>query len=164
MRVSVTVQVRRPGIAAGRLREVVRHALRRQRCAPNTTVSVVLVSDRAIRRLNRRFLGINRPTDVLSFPLNSSRGRARRGRFLDLGARSPEPEARQYLGDIVISADRARVQARQAGHPVRSEVALLAVHGVLHLLGYDDHRPADAAAMARRQRTLVAETGFEVAG
>ncbi len=151
MRVYVTVQVQRPGIAAGRLREVVRHALRRQRCAPNTTVGVVLVSDRAIRRLNRRFLGRDRPTDVLAFPGGTD------------GPRAPGSGPR-YLGDVVISADRARVQARQAGHPVRSEVALLAVHGVLHLLGYDDHRPADAAAMARRQRTLVAETGLEVAG
>lgn len=163
MRVDVTVRARRPGIAVGRLREVVRHALRRQRCAADTAVGVALVSDRAIRRLNRRYLGVNRSTDVLSFPLNRARRRPRRGRFPDRGPRRAVPGAR-YLGDVVVSADRARVQAREAGHPVRSEVALLAVHGVLHLLGYDDHRPADAAAMARRQRMLVAEMGLEVAG
>ncbi len=151
MRVHVTVRVRRPGIAAGRLREVIRHALRRQRCAPDTAVGVALVSDRAIRRLNRRFLHRDRPTDVLAFPSGTDRSRA-------------PGSGPRYLGEVVISTNRARVQAREAGHPVRSEVALLAVHGVLHLLGYDDRRPADAAAMARRQRMLVAETGLEVAG
>ncbi len=151
MRVDVTVHVRRPGIAVGRLREVIRHALRRQRCAPDTAVGVALVSDRAIRGLNRKFLRRDRPTDVLAFPSGTH------------GPRAPGPRPR-YLGDVVISVDRARVQAREAGHPVRSEVALLAVHGVLHLLGYDDHRPTDAAAMARRQSMLVAEMGLEVAG
>jgi len=164
MRVDVTVMVRRPGIAAERLRGVVRHTLRRQRCPSNTAVGVALVSDRAIRQLNRRFLGIDRPTDVLSFPLNAAHERTRRLQIPAAGARRPLPGAREYLGDVVISVERARVQAREAGHPVRTEVALLAVHGVLHLLGYDDHRPRQAALMARRQRLLVAEAGLEVAG
>lgn len=164
MRVHITVRVRRPGIAANRLRGVIRHALRRQRCADGTAVGVALVSDRAIRRLNRRFLHRDRPTDVLAFPASNFHQRAQRRRIQYPAPRIQDPAVQGYLGDVVLSVERARVQAREAGHPVRSEVALLAVHGVLHLLGYDDHRPADATAMARRQRLLVAEMGLEVAG
>jgi probable rRNA maturation factor len=109
------------------------------------------VSDRTIRALNGVFLHHDFPTDVLAFPAGTRNG--------------PTPEGiGRYMGDIVISVDRARAQARAVGHPVRTEVALLAVHGVLHLLGYNDHRPRQASRMARRQRTLLAEAGIEVAG
>ncbi len=142
------MQVRRPGIARRRLQRVVRHALRRQRGAGKTDVSVALVSDRAMRALNRAFLHRDHPTDVLAFPA---------------GGRTPHVTGGVgYLGDVVISVDRARVQARVAGHPVGSEIALLAVHGVLHLIGYDDHRPGEASRMTRRQRMLLAEAGIKV--
>jgi probable rRNA maturation factor len=150
MRVHVAMQVRRPGIARRRLQRVVRHALRRQRGAGGTAIGVALVSDRAMQALNRAFLHRDRPTDVLAFPA---------------GARKAQVPGRGgYLGDVVISVDRARVQARAAGHPVGSEIALLAVHGVLHLMGYDDHRPREAVRMTRRQRTLLAEAGIKVTG
>lgn len=146
MKVSIAIRVRRPAIAARRLRGVVMHALRRERCQAGTEVSVALVSDAAIRRLSRRFLGIDKPTDVLAFPLRG------------------EVVGDHMLGEVIVSVDRARLQARKIGHSPRSEVALLAVHGVLHLLGYDDTTPVAAARMARRQRTLVAEAGEEVRG
>lgn len=145
VRISVVSRVRRPGISARALRAVVRHALRRERARTNAEVSIVLVADAAIRRLNRRFLAKDRTTDVLAFPIDG----AGRGRL---------------LGEVIISVDRARVQARRAGHPVRTEVALLAVHGVLHLMGYDDHTRLGAAAMMRRQCALLAEAGEQVAG
>ncbi len=151
MRVSVTVQVRRPGIAPRRLQQVVRHVLRRHRGRVGSEIGVALVSDRTIRALNGVFLHHDFPTDVLAFPAGTRNG--------------PTPAGiGRYMGDIVISVDRARAQARAVGHPVRTEVALLAVHGVLHLLGYNDHRPRQASRMARRQRTLLAEAGIEVAG
>lgn len=127
-------------------------------------MGVALVSDAVIRRLNRNFLGVDRPTDVLSFPF----GTASPHQALASRPRARDPIAQigrkgtRYLGDVVISVDRARVQAQAVGHALRSEIALLAVHGVLHLLGYDDVRRADAAKMARRQRVLAAEAGFEV--
>ena len=164
MRVDVAVRVRRPGITIHRLRRVAGHVLRRQRCAAATEVALALVSDAAIRRLNRRFLGIDRPTDVLSFPANRSRAPLGRGRIRHPGSTILDRARRPYLGDVVISVDRARVQARAAGHPLRTEIALLTVHGLLHLLGYDDRRRADAAKMTRRQRLLAADAGFEVAG
>jgi probable rRNA maturation factor len=164
MRVYVAVRVRRPGITVHRLRRVAGHVLRRQRCATETEVAVALVSDAAIRRLNRRFLGLDRPTDVLSFPANRLRARAGRGRFRHPASAILDRAVRHYIGDVVISVDRARVQARAVGHPARTEIALLTVHGLLHLLGYGDRRRADAAKMTRRQRLLAAEAGFEVAG
>jgi len=151
MRVSVTVQVRRPGITARRLQYVVRHVLRRHRGRVGSEIGVALVSDRTIRTLNGVFLHHDFPTDVLAFPAGKRNG--------------PTPAgAGRYMGDIVISVDRARAQARAVGHPVGTEIALLAVHGVLHLLGYNDQRPRQASRMARRQRTLLAEAGIEVAG
>jgi len=164
MQVSVALYVRRPGITVPRLRHVVRHVLRRQRCAPDTEVALALVSDATVRRLNRQFLGIDRPTDVLSFPATRARARVVRRRIQDPGSKILDREVRGYLGDVVISVDRARVQARAVGHPLRTEIALLAVHGLLHLLGYDDRRRTDAVHMSRRQRVLAAEAGFEVAG
>ncbi len=151
MRVSVTVHVRRPGITPRRLQQVVRLVLRRHRGRVGSEIGVALVSDRTIRTLNGVFLHHDFPTDVLAFPAGKHNG--------------PTPAGMgRYMGDIVISVDRARAQARAVGHPVGTEIALLAVHGVLHLLGYNDHRPRQASRMARRQRTLLAEAGIEVAG
>ena len=141
MRVSVLSQVTRPGIRADRLARVVRHVLRRERAPRASEVTVALVSDAAIRTLNRRFLKRDRPTDVLAFP-----------------------GGRPFLGDVAVSVPRARAQARAAGHPVASEIALLAAHGALHLLGYDDRTGAQRARMMRRQRALLGELGIEVRG
>lgn len=141
MRVSVLSEVARPGIRADRLARVVEHVLRRERAPGASEVTVALVDDAVIRRLNRRFLGKDRPTDVLAFPGDSP-----------------------YLGDVAISVERARVQARRAGHPVAAEVALLAAHGVLHLLGYDDRTRRHRAELMRRQRALLGELSIEVRG
>jgi probable rRNA maturation factor len=139
--VTVTVIVRagRPGITSRRLRQVIRHVLRREGAAPSSHLTVALVSDAQIRDLNRRFLGKDSPTDVLAFPAGGG-----------------------YLGDVVVSVDRARVQARAAGHTVGSEVAFLAAHGALHLLGSRDETPRARAAMLRRQRVLLREVGVQV--
>ena len=139
MTVTVISRVPRPGITASRLRRVIRHILRRERASTPVDLTVLLVSDGQIRALNRRFLGRDHSTDVLAFPAGEG-----------------------YLGDIVVSVDRARVQARAAGHPPGTEVAFLAAHGTLHLLGHDDATPRARAAMLRRQRDLLGEVGVRV--
>lgn len=138
----VLAKVRRPGITPRRLRRVLVHVLRRQRAPRRAQVTVVLVSDSAIRVLNRKFLRKDRSTDVLAFP----------------------GEDRTFLGEVVISVDRARAQAKAAGHNPAAEIALLAAHGVLHLLGYDDRTAGQRARMMRRQRRLLHELGIEVRG
>lgn len=99
-------------------------------------VTVAIVSDRRIRTLNRRYRRKDRATDVLSFP-------------------STEPG---YLGDIVIAAGVARRQAREAGHSLQTELRVLALHGLLHLLGYDHER--DAGRMARVEARLRVRGGL----
>ena len=99
-------------------------------------VTLALVSDRRIRALNRRYRSKDGPTDVLSFPAD-------------------EPGT---LGDIVIAAGVARRQAREAGHSLQTELRVLALHGLLHLLGYDHEH--DDGRMARLERRLRAKGGL----
>lgn len=100
-------------------------------------VVLALVSDRDIQALHKRSRGINRPTDVLSFPLHTSR------------PYRPDADGVIHLGDIVISVPTARRQARARGCPLGEELDELMVHGLLHLVGYDHERPRDAVRMSR---------------
>jgi probable rRNA maturation factor len=100
------------------------------------TVTIAIVSDTRIRALNRRYRRKNRATDVLSFP----------------------GQAAGHLGDIVIAAGVARQQARGARHALQTELRVLALHGLLHLLGYDHER--DAGLMARIEARLRARGGL----
>jgi probable rRNA maturation factor len=106
-------------------------------------VSIALVSDRVMRRLNRAHRGVDRATDVLSFPADAPRtGRTRR----------------DCLGDIAIARGVAARQARQAGHPIGTELRILALHGLLHLLGYDHE--ADRGRMERVEERLRRRAGL----
>ncbi len=155
MQVAISVQVRRPGISASGLRRIVRSVMKREGASRRSGISIALVGDAAMRWLNRRYLGKDRATDVLAFPLYE---RFRGGR------RMPSVGRRTQLGEVVVCVDRARTQADAAGHPVRTEVALLAAHGVLHLLGYEDRTRRGAARMMARARALLAEAGEQVKG
>jgi probable rRNA maturation factor len=113
------------------------------RAAPRTrpgTVTIVITTDRRIRRLNRTWRGIDKATDVLSFPAGDDPGPAR------------------HLGDLVISRETAARQARNEGHSLGTEVRVLALHGLLHLLGYDHER--DSGRMARIERRLRRQGGL----
>ena len=102
--------------------------------------TVVISDDKQLRQLNRQFRGIDAPTDVLSFPTN----------FTD-------PESRlTYLGDVIISATRAREQAQAGGHPFEDELLLLIVHGILHLLGYDHVEEDEKQVMQTAQNEILA--------
>lgn len=106
----------------------------------NAEVSVLLVGDKAMRSLNRRYRGKDRTTDVLSFPL-------REGRFIRI-----QPHV---LGDIVLSLPAAARQAKTSGEPYHEEIRRLLVHGYLHLLGYDHEKSrAEAGRMIGRERRL----------
>ena len=112
----------------------------------NAELSVLLAGDAKLRRLNRQYRGIDRATDVLSFAQDPPHGPS---------------ETRCVLGDVVVSADMAARQARDAGHPLRDELMLLVAHGVLHLLGYDHHTPRDESKMrAAEQAALNTGTGL----
>jgi probable rRNA maturation factor len=110
-------------------------------------LSVVLTSDRAIRTLNRQWRGHDQPTNVLSFPTPASAlGKLPRG-------------APRHLGDIVIAYETVAREARAARKPLDHHLAHLALHGFLHLLGYDHESHPDAEAMERRERRILARLG-----
>lgn len=107
-------------------------------------LSIVLTDDARLRQLNRDYLGIDAPTDVLSFPASET---------------DPETGV-SYLGDLLISIPRAEEQARSAGHPLEAEVQLLVVHGVLHLLGHDHAGPEDKVRMWAAQAQILDKLGL----
>ena len=118
------------------------------RIAPKTAtgaIGVALVTDARIRALNRQFRRKDAVTDVLSFPP---------------GAPEQVPADVRELGDIVIAMGVARRQARDQGHAYSAELKILALHGLLHLLGYDHHSPADLGRMARLERRLRRKGGL----
>jgi probable rRNA maturation factor len=106
---------------------------------PGESVAVLtLTGDEHLREYNRRYRGLDEPTDVLAF--------AAQEKPSDQRFQAP-PGTEHWLGDIVISLPRARRQAKEAGHPVNDEVRMLAVHGLLHLLGYDHAEPDEERKM-----------------
>jgi probable rRNA maturation factor len=111
-----------------------------------SSISVSFVRDAKIRELNRAFRGLDKPTDVLSFPL------------VEPG--DAYPGAERLLGDIVISVDTARRQAADYDAPLDREVERLLIHGVLHLLGHDHLEPAERAAMEAEERRLADAIGM----
>jgi len=119
-------------------------ALEHESQSIDSDLSIVLTDNEHLHELNLNYLGVDSPTDVLSFPASEQ---------------DPETGAR-YLGDILISIPRAQAQAESAGHPLESEVQLLVVHGVLHLLGHDHAEPADKARMWKAQAEILESLGL----
>lgn len=107
---------------------------------------MVLVDDAAMAELNRAYRGASGPTDVLAFPMAE-------GRFRGL--------SRTLLGDVVISVETARRQAPPGGGGLRAELALLLVHGLLHLAGYDHGTAAERRRMWRKQRAILTACGIQ---
>jgi probable rRNA maturation factor len=127
-----------PGLRSTTLKALLRGALVLLG-RPRATVSLVLTGDATLQRLNRDYLETDRATDVLSFPL------------ADL-EELRDPARACFLGEIYISLARAREQARVAKRPYHAEVAHLAIHGLLHLIGHDHPTPD----MRRRMKTIEA--------
>jgi rRNA maturation RNase YbeY len=101
---------------------------------PRATVSVVLTGDETVRSLNRDFREVDKPTDVLSFPLADPEALR-------------DPDAAVFLGEIYISLDTARAQSKAARRTLARETAHLTIHGILHLLGHDHHRAGEKKRM-----------------
>jgi probable rRNA maturation factor len=111
-------------------------------------VGVIVTGDVTVRDLSRRYRGEDAPTDVLSFAFGE-----------DAGEFVLPPGESTRLGDVAISLPAARRQAKQAGHSLEREMALLLVHGLLHLLGYDHAIDDDARVMRSRESALLATPG-----
>lgn len=110
----------------------------------NGDITIVLTDDRQLHELNLDYLGVDAPTDVLSFPASET-----------------DPETGSaYLGDIILSVPRAAAQAQAAGHPVEAEAQLLVVHGTLHLLGYDHATEEEKTIMWAEQAKVLERLGL----
>jgi probable rRNA maturation factor len=126
------------------LERTVQAALKHQGASSESELSVLLTDDARLQALNQKYLGIDAPTDVLSFPASET---------------DPETGA-PYLGDILISIPRAQAQAEAASHPLEAEVQLLVVHGVLHLLGHDHADANEKARMWKAQAEILERLGL----
>jgi probable rRNA maturation factor len=134
-----------------------RLVLTEERAPADAEVSLIFVDEDAIADLNERFLGGDGPTDVLSFPIDDH---LPSGRHPDTGGRGPgsatEPsDPPVVLGDVVVCPTVAERQAPTHAGTLDDELALLVVHGVLHLLQYDHADEREAASMQRRERELL---------
>lgn len=138
--------------------QLAEHVLRGERAPDDAEMALVFVDRATIADLNVRYLGGTGPTDVLAFPLEDE---IPVGRMPDQGGRGPgsateSTEPPMAIGDVVVCPDVARVQAEERGIPLDEELALLVVHGTLHLFGYDHAEADDAARMQARERSLLA--------
>jgi len=129
------------------LKKAMNMVAKMEKLSANTEVDITIVTDEEIHVLNRDYRGVDRPTDVLSFALDEE---------------TDEPEilgeeAEHLLGDIIISAEKANAQAEEFGHGLNREIVYLAVHGILHLLGYDHMVEEDKIIMRRREEEILRE-------
>lgn len=124
--------------------------LHSQQIESGCELAVVVTDDDTLRELNRRHRGLDAPTDVLAFADEA------RAPFIDA------PGELRYLGDVVVSFHRAVAQAAEAGHDTQAELQLLVVHGVLHLLGYDDQAEQPREKMWRVQAQILQTLEIDV--
>jgi probable rRNA maturation factor len=151
----IDVQIARPlrsAVRAPWLRRIARHVLAAEG-AGATRLGVVITDDATVRDLNRRYLGRDEPTDVLSFGLSEKGGRPF---VLPPGEAAP-------LGEVIISYPTAVRQAEEQGHSAQAEVARLLAHGILHLLGYDHQAARDGRIMREREEEILAGLDLEAA-
>ena len=149
MDVKIMLSRSRPGLGHNEARRLIQRAisaaLREEKVPDDCDVSVLLTDNEGIHELNRDYRGVDRPTDVLSFPANELSP----GEFdADLCERDPET-GRVFLGDMAISLEKCEAQAEEFGHSFERELMYLTVHSTLHLLGYDH---VDEAEMKRQMR------------
>jgi probable rRNA maturation factor len=135
-------------LEAGWLEGVARQVLTTEQASPNTELSLVITGQERVRQLNRDYLHRDHPTDVLAFSM--------------LGGLPEEsspfvapPDGVLHLGEVIISYPQAVIQAEEHRHPVPREVALLVIHGILHLLGYDDEKPEAKRQMRAKEKEIL---------
>jgi len=140
-RIKSQIQVRncqRKWVDIDFLKKVALHTLKKELIEGNKQISIVLVDNEKSIELNRKFRGINEVTDVLAFPLG--------GEFIS---------TENLMGEVIISVEAAEQQARERGHSLREELALLVVHGVLHLFGYTDEEEAEREIMQNKEKSVL---------
>ena len=129
------------------LKNVARQVQKAENVSEKSEMGLKITGDEEIHKLNLKYLDEDRPTDVLSFPMNEQ--------LEDAPVFVKVPDGKLHLGDIVISYPTALKQAEEHNHPVNREIAILLIHGILHLLGYDHDIPARERKMRRREAAIL---------
>lgn len=143
------------------INQVINEALDYVSCPYETEVSVVLTDNETIRRINREFRKLDKPTDVLSFPMlvYETPGDFT---FLESAEEEFNPETGELvLGDIVVSMDKVYAQAEEYGHSPVRELAFLIAHSMLHLFGYDHIEERERIIMEEKQTEILSRLGIE---
>ncbi|SFR67985.1 rRNA maturation RNase YbeY [[Clostridium] aminophilum] len=143
------------------IEEIVLAALDYEKCPYEAEVSVVLTDNENIHALNKEFRSIDRPTDVLSFPMCDYETPADFDRLEEDAEDCFNPETGELLlGDIVISIDKVREQATSYGHSETRELAFLVAHSMLHLMGYDHMEDDERIVMEKKQEEILQSKGY----
>jgi len=129
-------------------RKIAQDVLQAESVTPPYEISLVFTDFKTVQRLNRDYRGVDEPTDVLAFYMLPGKTTNNLPFILP-------PNGIIHLGEVIISYPQAVEQAREQGHSVEQELALLIVHGILHLLGYDHEQPEEEAKMRTRERELL---------
>ena len=141
--------------------EVAEAVLDYEDCPYESQVELLLTDNEEIQRINQKFRSIDRPTDVLSFPMIDFESPAEYD-FLEEDDSCFDPETGELmLGNIVISKEKVISQAEEYGHSVKREYAFLIAHSMLHLLGYDHMEEEERAVMEGRQKDILKQLGIE---
>ena len=141
------------------INQVVEEACDYVECPYETAVDVLLTDNKAIHEINLDQRGIDRPTDVLSFPMTEYPEPADFEEIEETGCFDPE-SGELMLGDIVISIDKVYAQAEEFGHSPKREIAFLTAHSMLHLFGYDHMEEEERLVMEQKQKEILEKTGY----
>ncbi|MFB4164884.1 rRNA maturation RNase YbeY [Alteribacillus sp. JSM 102045] len=131
------------------LRDILQSACEKEQVQEGSELSVTIVDNEQIHSINQQYRGVDRPTDVISFALNEDEEIA------------DNTEVPNLLGDIVISIEKAKEQAENYGHSLERELGFLAVHGLLHLLGYTHDTAEAEKEMFSRQESILSDYGLK---
>lgn len=140
---------------------VMEKVLRQEKCPYEAQVNLLVTDNEGIREYNRRYREVDASTDVLSFPMISYETEAGFSVAEEQEADCFDPESGELLlGDIIISADKVKEQAKKFGHSEKREFAFLVAHSMLHLCGYDHMEKEEAQVMESRQEQVLEELGI----
>jgi probable rRNA maturation factor len=138
------------------LQKVVEKTLRAENAPSSVEISLVITGQERIRELNRQYRGKDQPTDVLSFSMSEQKEDEEPAAFIG------PPDGLLHLGEVIISYPQAVIQAQERNHSIKKEMAILTVHGVLHILGHDHEQPDKEPAMTAREKLILSEIEEEI--
>ena len=130
------------------IKKVVSKVLEEEKVLPEVDVYITLTNNEEIHKINKEYRDVDRPTDVLSFPMYE------RDEIASL-KNDTDDEIEKILGDIIVSVEKVKEQAEEYGHSFERELAYLVTHGMLHLLGYDHIIEEEKAVMRKREEEIL---------